>query len=283
MPSLTTDDIRWLLDRNDKLKATRLLYEPLWEEIATYIFPRRIGIGYKPELGQKQTSLLYDSTAIHSNELLAASMHGTLTPSSSKWFSLKLRDETLNRVKEVMDWLDTCGDRMYLALRQSNFNSEIHEVFLDQGAFGTACLLVEERPIKTFGFQGLQFQACQNSGYCVDEDAEGKVDTLFREFELTARAAIAKWGEENVGQKVRDAKTSNKNDEKFKFLHCVYPTADGRTEQPFISYYIGMDEKIEIATKKYYEFPFMVPRWSKSSGRCRGNRYSSSRRPAAAR
>lgn len=272
MPTLTEDDIKFLIDRNDNLKATRLLYEPLWEEIAQFIFPRRVGIGYTPTQGQKQTSVLYDSTAIHSNELLAASMHGTLTPSSSKWFSLKLRDERLNRVKEVMDWLDTCGDRMYLAFRQSNFNSEIHEVFLDQGSFGTACLLIEEKPITRFGFNGLQFQALQNSGYCIDEDAEGRVDTLFREFELSARAAKKKWGEQNLGEKVRKAleKDVHKEDDKFKFLHCVYPSGDGATAQPFISYYIGLDDKNEIVSKKYWEFPFMVPRWSKSSGEVYG-------------
>lgn len=268
MPTLTTEDVRFLIDKNDKLKTTRLLYEPLWEEIAQYIFPRRIGIGWQPTQGQKQTSVLYDSTAIHSNELLAASMHGTLTPSSSRWFSLKLRDETLNRVKEIMDWLDVCSDRMYLALRQSNFNSEIHEVFLDQGSFGTACLLIEEKPIKAFGFQGLQFQSLQNSGYCIAEDAEGRVDTLIREFELSARAAVKKWGPDNLGKKVKEAIDNKKEEDKFKFLHCVYPSE--KNGQPFISYYIGVEEQNEISTQKYYEFPFMVPRWSKSSGETYG-------------
>ena len=262
MPTLTTDDVKFLIDRNDKFKATRLLYESLWEDIASYIFPRRVGISYTPTQGQKQTTLLYDSTAIHSNELLAASMHGTLTPSSSRWFSLKLRDERLNTLKEVMDWLDICADRMYLAFRQSNFNSEIHEVFLDEGSFGTACLLIEEKPISKFGFNGLQFQSLQNSGYCIDEDSEGRVDTLFREFELSARAAAKKWGKEKLGEKVQKylEKEMSKQDDKFKFLHCVYPSADGKTEQPFISYYIGLDDKNEITSKKYWEFPFMVPR-----------------------
>ena len=35
--------------------------------------------------------------------LLAASMHGTLTPSNSVWSSFKLRDDRLNQIKEVMD------------------------------------------------------------------------------------------------------------------------------------------------------------------------------------
>jgi len=267
---LTEDDIKFLIDRNDKLKSMRMLYEPLWEEIAEFIFPRRVGIGSVISPGQKQTTNLYDATAIHSNELLAASMHGTLTPSSSKWFSPKLRDDRLNKMKEVMDWQEVCGERMYLAFHQSNFNSEIHEVDLDEGAFGTACLFVEEKPLTRMGFNGLQFKSLQNSEYCVDEDAEGRVDTLFREFELTARAASKKFGVENLGDRIKASIESKKEDEKFKFLHCVYPSADGKTEQSYVSYYIGLDDKNEIAEKHYYEFPFMVPRWSKSSGEIYG-------------
>jgi len=266
---LTTDEIKFLIDRNDKLKSTRMLYESLWEEIAEYIFPRRVGIGGYRSPGQKQTTNLFDSTAIHSNELLAASMHGTLTPSSSKWFSLKLRDDRLNKVKEVMDWLEICSERMYLAIHQSNFNSEIHEVYLDQGAFGTGCILIEEKPVKFFGFNGLQFKSLQNSEYCIDEDAEGRVDTLFREFELSARVAAKKWGKENLGDKVKAVLDKNQ-DELFKFLHVVIPSAVGKNEKPFISYYIGIEDKIQLSEKSYYEFPYMVPRWSKSSGETYG-------------
>lgn len=265
---LGDSDIKFLIDRNEKLKSTRQLYEPLWEEIAEYIFPRRVGIGSKPSQGQKQTTNLYDSSAIHSNELLAASMHGTLTPSSSKWFSLKLRDERLNALKEIMDWLEACADRMYLAIRQSNFNSEIHEVFLDQGAFGTGCILIEEKPIVHVGFNGLEFKALVNSEYCIDEDSEGRVDTLFREFELTARTAIQKWGEKNIGEKIKSRLEKNPDD-KFTFIHCVYPGTE-KGEKPWVSYYIGIEDKNLISEGGYYEFPYQVPRWSKSSGETYG-------------
>jgi len=263
---LTSDEIRFLINRNEKLKSIRALYEPLWQEIAEFIFPRRVAVGSQISQGAKQTERLYDSTAIHSNELLAASMHGTLTPSSSRWFGLKLRDDRLNKVKEVMDWLEVCADRMYLAFNQSNFNSEIHEVFLDEGAFGTACILVEERPLNGFGFAGLLFRALYNSEYCIDEDANGKVDTLFREFELSARAAIARWGEKNLSERI--VKRAEKEpDERFKFLHCIFPSKDNGE---FSSFYLEVEDKRLLSEKKYIEFPAMVPRWSKSSGEIYG-------------
>lgn len=262
---LTKEDVDFLIKRNDKLKEIRAMYEPLWEEIANFILPRRSGIGYKASPGIKQTTNIYDSTAIHSNELLAASMHGTLTPSSSKWFSLKLRDDRLNRIKEVVDWLEYCADIMYLVFHQSNFDSEIHEVYLDLGAFGQGCLFVEENEFKKFGFNGLRFKSYTNAEYCTQENANGIVDTLFREFELPIRVAIQKWGEKALGKLAEKYKKDP--DENCKFLHIIMPSDDEfSSTKPFVSYYIALEERHFVGENGYYEFPCMVPRWSKSSG-----------------
>ena len=265
---LTTEEIKFHIDRNEELKDIRRVYEPLWEEIAEYIFPRRTGIGYKLSPGMKQTSKQYDSTAELGLNDLASSMHGTLTPTSMVWSSFKLRDNRLNQLKEIMDWLEICANTMTTARNQSNFRSEIHEVYLDLSGFGQGCIFIEERPLYYPGFNGLQYKSLTNSEYCTSENAEGKVDTVYREFELTAAAAVKKFGKDNLGKKITDT-VDKKPFEKFKFLHCVYPKEmefkplDGK---PFVSYYIGLDEKNLIASGGYWEFPFIVPRWSKASG-----------------
>jgi hypothetical protein len=265
---LTSEEIKFHIDRNEELKDTRRVYEPLWEEIAEYIFPRRTGINYKQSPGLKQTSKQYDSTAELGLNDLASSMHGTLTPTSMVWSSFKLRDNRLNQIKEIMDWLEMCANTMTVARNQSNFRSEIHEVYLDLAGFGQGCIFIEEKPLYYPGFNGLQYKSLTNSEYCTSENAEGKVDTLYREFELTAAAAVRKFGKDKVGKKISDT-VDKKPFEKFKFLHCVYPEEvefAPTSEKPFVSYYIGMDEKNLIASGGYWEFPFIVPRWSKASG-----------------
>ena len=265
---LTTEDVKFHIDRNEELKDIRRVYEPLWEEIAEYIFPRRTGIAYKPSPGLKQTSKQYDSTAELGLNDLASSMHGTLTPTSMVWSSFKLRDYRLNQLKEVMEWLEICANAMTTARNQSNFRSEIHEVYLDLSGFGQGCIFIEERPLYYPGFNGLQYKSLTNSEYCTSENAEGKVDTIYREFELAAVAAVRKFGKDNLGKKITDT-VDKKPFEKFKFLHCVYPKEmefkplDGK---PFVSYYIGLDDRDLIASGGYWEFPFIVPRWSKASG-----------------
>jgi len=266
---LTKEEIKYHIDRNNDLKQVRLLYEPLWEEIAEYIFPRRIGISYKPSPGSKKTSKQYDSTAELALNDLASSMHGTLTPSSTVWCSFKLRDNRLNQMKPIMDWLEVCANTMSVARHQSNFNSQIHEAYLDSSGFGQMCILVQEKPILYPGFNGLKYTCLPNSKYCTSEDAEGNVNTIYWEDEFTADAAIRKWGEKNLPKKITET-AKKKPFDKFTFLTCVYPREFNfdrdTSEKPFVGYTLFVDDQEFIAEMGYWEFPAIVARWSKASG-----------------
>lgn len=266
---LTDQDVQYLIKRNDKLKETRQLYEPLWEEIAAFMLPGRVGIGYKPSPGQKLTRELYDSSAVFSLENLASSMCGTITPSGMVWAYLKLAQEELNHLKPTMDWLEPASTRLHWARKNSNFYAEAPEVFSDLGGFGQGCLLVDENPIVRIGFNGLYYKAIPNSEYCTQENHQGFVDTVFREFTLSADAAFKKWGDKLPEKVIECAKLEKEPDKEFNFLHCAYPNPESKG-LPFISYYINLDEKKLISEKGYYELPFVVPRWRKASGEAYG-------------
>ena len=264
---LTTEEINDLIRRNEYLLEIRAMYEPLWREIAMYEFPRALGPRWGLGEGQKQTKKQLDSTAEHSINLLAASMHGTLTPSSSIWSTFKLRDNRLNMVKEVMDWLEAMSVALSVARHQSNFNSQIHELYIDLVTFGQGCMLIEERGLNRPGFNGFQYTTLSNLSYCTAENHDGVVDTLFREFELSARDAVLKFGESNLPDEVK-TKAKTKPDEPFKFIHAVFPNEDKNKNnpKPFVSYYILKEQRKLVGEGGYWEFPFIVPRWSKTSG-----------------
>jgi hypothetical protein len=266
---LTNEEVQYLIRRNDKLKEIRQQYEPLWEEIASYILPGRVGIGYKPTPGAKQTRELYDSAGVFANDNLGSSMCGTITPSSMVWAYLKLAQEELNHIKPVMDWLEQASSRLHWARKNSNFYAEAPELYTDLSAFGQGCLLVDENPIKFNGFNGFYYKAIPNAEYCTSEDHQGFVDTVFREFTLTARAAFDKWGDKLPDKIVEVADLSREPDRDFTFLHCAFPNPNGKG-LPFVSYYLNIDEKKLISEKGYYELPFIVPRWRKTSGEVYG-------------
>lgn len=266
-------DVQKLLRQYDRLMGEHKLWEPKWQNLADQIRPTQAQFSTKRTPGQSQTERLFDSTAIEGNERLAATLAGTLTSRATKWFGLKVRSSDLNEDDSVKEWLELCAILMYRAFNQSAFESESHEIYLDCGGFGTAMLFEDERAPESRTFNGLIFRAISLSEACIDENSEGRVNTLMRTFQLSAWNCVEKFGKENVGQKIKDAMAADKPDQLFQILHAVRPRPSGKsrpgayaTDLPFESCYVSLADKTPMAESGYHEFPFMVPRWTKTPG-----------------
>jgi hypothetical protein len=102
------------------------------------------------------------------------------------------------------------------------------------------------------------------------ENHVGDVDTLFREFKLSARNVVRRWGEDAAPGVVKTAMANNRQDEEFDFLHAVYPREDyspykrDRENMPFVSLWIftGAEKKV-MAEGGYRTFPYSVSRMYK--------------------
>jgi len=251
----------------------------LWQEIADYIQPRKGNIAFRRSSAQQQTTLMMDSTAPHANELLAASMQGSLTSAAFRWFSLRIKGVEVGKDSDLAKDLEWCGEDMFDAYNQSNFASESHELYLDMPCFGTAAMFEEERtPERGVSPGALRFNALAPGSFAIDEDEEGYVDTVYRKYLLSARAAAATYGKDNVGKQVQAALKENSNT-RFEFLQCVYPRTDlplnlarrlPATKLPFASVTVDMQGRKTVAESGYHEAPFFVPRWAKTSGEVYG-------------
>jgi len=261
----------YIKKRVDALASDRGTWEVNWQEILDYVMPRKADVVTLRTKGEKRTEVLFDSTAITANNLLAASLHGTLTSPSLPWFSIKLRDEELNRNRDVQLWLEDTGRRMYDTFNETNFNTEVHELYLDLCSIGTAAIFVEEGN-EGFDKNGIHFNTLHIAEYYIQENINGKVDTLYRKYKLTARQAVQEFGEKNVGEKILTA-AKEKPDQKFNFIHAVEPTEDYKratgktsTKLPYHSCHVCEEDKMVVRTGGYNEFPYLVPRWSKATG-----------------
>lgn len=270
-------DAKQILKRFERMKSDHQLWESGWQEIADYIVPRRSQFITKKTPGAKQTQLLFDSTAPDALGRLASTLNSTLTSRAIEWFSLLMSDDALNENNDVKIWLEDCGKRMHRSLNQSNFYQEIYEVYSDETAFGTSGLFVEEHSPEKKEFTGFVFRALPLNNLYIDEDFEGRVNTVYRWFQMSAAAALAQWGRDNLGIKVLKAVDDGKSDTLFTFLHCVYPRNQEepklgvpKTDMPWACVYLCIEDVKEsddyIDESGYQEFPIMVPRWSKSPG-----------------
>ena len=258
-----TDLSKALLKRFDRLSSQRQNWETHWQEVADYMMPRKADVTKLRSKGDKRTELIFDSSPLQAVELLAASLHGMLTNPSTPWFSLRFKDEMAEE-DEAKEWLESATDTMYAAFNRSNFQQEIFELYHDLITFGTAAMYIEEDNEDILKFSTRHI----NEVYIAEND-KGRIDTVYRRFKISARAAIQQFGSA-VSNKV-DTVNAKDPYEEIEIIHAVYPRADfnpnkkDKSNMPFESVYIEYASGDELSVSGFREFPFVVPRYLKAS------------------
>jgi len=267
------DEIESLRRRLATLQTERRTWESHWQEIAELMSPRKAGFTGRRQPGEKAMLAVYDSTAIHAVELLAAGLHGVATNPASKWFSLRMTDDALNDMDEVKQWLADVEQIMWARMYApgTNFTTALHEIYHDLAAFGTGILFCGLRDSG-----GLLFEAKPLSQFYIAENAEGVVDTVYGRTEYAVRQLVELFGLEAVSDNVRRLYESGLHDSLVWVVHAVYPRpqrqASGRRREtmPFASVYYEEATAHVLEEGGFPEFPYMVPRWSKRSGELYG-------------
>lgn len=213
-----------LSQRATRLAAARSSWDVLWQDIANYVMPRKAEIIQKqgsPNVSKQ--SRLFDGTAIRGNTILANGQLAWMTPMESRWFSYDPPPHLKGNDK-AEQWYRSCTEIATLELAKSNFYTEIHELYLDRGAFGTAAINLEEGRKSP-----LNFTTVTCGTYSIAENDEGYVDTIYRTVPMTLRTMVSKFGLENCSEELqkqyKDSKQKNL-DREIKVTHAVYPRED---------------------------------------------------------
>lgn len=281
------EHIEWLKQRYDDLKGLpeRVNCQGHWQEVAELVSPRKVDFVGLRTPGEKRMTKVYDSTGITLNETLAAGLHGMATNPASKWFSLRmvgtkvpLQDGSqisLDEIPAVQKYLADVEEVIWSRLYQpgTNFTTSLHEAYLDLGAFGTALMFLGQREDG-----GLLFEARPLAECVIDENTDGRVDTVIRCSEWTVRQMMQMqrtvgW---TVSDRVKELFEKQKYDEKVKVIHAVYPRADrdptkkNKQNMPFASCYFEHEECHCLQMGGFPEFPYLVSRWGKYAGEVYG-------------
>ena len=230
------------------------------------MMPRKADVTKQRARGDKRTEMIFDSSPLQAVELLAASLHGMLTNPSTPWFTLKFKNEDINTDEEAKLWLESATESMYTAFNSSNFQQEIFELYHDLITFGTSCMYIQEDDREV-----LKFSTRHVKEIYIAEDDKGRIDTVYRKFNLSARAVVQAFSFDNKISS--DVLTLSQKDpyQDVELLHAVYPRADfnpnlkDQENMPFESVYIEMKTGNELSVSGFQEFPFVVPRYLKAS------------------
>lgn len=253
-----------IIRNQDRLVAGRGNWDNHWREIAELILPRQNEFGETRESGDRRTQKIYDATAAIALERFAAVMDSMLTPRGQKWHGLVPTNPKLREDRTVMAYMEELT-RILFAVRynvKSNFASQNSESFVSTGAFGTGPMFIDDA---VGSGTYVRYKSIHMSELFIDENHHGIIDTVHRQFEMTARQMFQKWGEE-CPDEVRVA-LEKTPDKKFKVIHCVKPRNDRDEDRmdykgmPYESYYVSVTGRKILSEGGYRTFPYAIKRY----------------------
>ena len=265
-----------ILKRLSQLKSDRIKHEAHWKECYKYCAPERqqsftdvSALALETERKQARTDL-YDTTAVEGIQLLVSSIVSGTTSPVSLWFkSIPSGVDTPSELTQGEHWLNLVDNFIFRNIHSSNFDSEVTDFLTDLVVAGWAVLFADTNREKGgFTFNTWSIGNC----YISSTQASGLIDTIYREFELSAEQIVSEFGIDNVSDKVKTA-LDKKPDQKFILVQAIFPRdkklvkgeAGQRvsTAMPFASYTIEAQSKHILKESGYEEFPCIVSRFKK--------------------
>lgn len=262
-----------------------------WRDLADYIRPRRARFTLsETNRGDKKNQKIVDATATLSSRTLRSGMMSGVTSPARPWFRLTTPDPDLAESGPVKDWLYFVGQRMNSVFLKCNLYNVLPIIYGDIGDFGTSAMFIEE------DFQDtVRCYAFPIASYYVANNSRQKVDVFLREFRMTVRQLVEKFGERNektgkpdwsnFSSLVKNLYEQNKYDEWIDVTHVIQPNEEFNPLQlnskfkrysscyfetgamgSGSNYLSQADEDKYLRESGYDFFPVLCPRWEISDG-----------------
>lgn len=258
------------------LKGQRGTWNSHWQEIAERVLPSHKHLFFDltgtMSDGEKRNQEIFDSTATLALDRFSAILDSLLTPRNSFWHRLKPSDEVLGRNKTVQDYFHKLNKLVFEQryAPKANFSSQNQQQYKSLGAYGTGAMFVDDLQ----GLSGLRYKNIHLSELYMQENHQGVVDRVCREFTLSARKAYQRFGDALPKQIIEQLKIDSEKE--YLFLHWVLPREDKEPFRAdfkgmdFASYFISMEGRVLLEEGGYVTFPYAVSRYEQSPNEAYG-------------
>jgi len=254
-----------LNERWSVLKTERSTWFPHWQEISTVLQPR-LGqfLVSDANRGEKRHNNIYDNTATRALRILSSGMMAGVTSPARPWFRLTTADPELTEYHSVKLWLADVRRIMLDVFARSNTYRALQTCYEELGCFGTAVTI----PLPNFD-NVIHHYPCTIGQYALATDAEGRVNTLFRELSKTVHELVGEFGWDNVSGTVQNLWNNGNLDAWIPIMHVIEPRADrDRTKSdaknmPYRSCYYeqGTPPNVYLREGGFKRFRPLAPRW----------------------
>ncbi|RMD00056.1 phage head-tail adapter protein [Aquitalea palustris] len=257
------------------LKSERATWWAHWAEITAYLSPRqgRYFITDR-DRGGKRHGNIYDNTGLRALSVLAAGLMGGLTSPARPWFALATTDRDMNKQPAVKQWLNDCTQLMLTVFQKSNTYRALHSVYRELGAFGTGAFIIAPDATNVIHCHPITI-----GEYAIATNFQGRVDTLYREFQLTVGQLVKEFGIDNVSPGTRNMYERGTLDSWVTVLHAIEPRSDrdpsklDAMNMAWRDIYLeqGNAEGKFLRESGFERFPAVCPRWDVAGGDIYGN------------
>lgn len=262
-----------------QLENERASFLSHWRDLGDHILPRRPRFTTSENnRGERKNQKIIDATATMAARTLRSGMMSGVTSPARPWFRLSIPDPQFMESGPVKDWLHTVTERMSAVFIKSNLYNVLPTVYGDMGVFGTAAMMVEEDFDEV-----MRFYVFPIGSYAIAVNDKLKVDMFYREFRMTARQVVARFGKrdrsgqiiwDNISNTVRSQYESGHGEAWVDVCHMIRPNDDfddSKVEskhKKFSSCYyekgaskLAGDEDKVLRESGYDYFPVLCPRW----------------------
>ena len=258
-----------VLRRQARMEAERAPLDGVCQEVAERVLTRqRDFTGRQSGAAAWRSEKVFDSTAPLALDKFAAAIESMLTPRTSRWHELAMRDwrdpsgRPAPLPEGVRAWLGQVNETLFSAryAAGANFAAQAHETYVGLGAFGNGTLFVDEAESG-----GLRYRSIPFAETWFAENFQGQVDTVHRKFELTARQWVQRFGDETP-EGIRRA-AEDEPHRKFELIHCTQPREDADWSRrdwrgmAFASWYVSFEGRKLLKEQGYRTMRYAVARY----------------------
>jgi hypothetical protein len=241
-----------------------------WEEISRHLLPQSGRfLSSNRNRGERKHNAIHDSTGTKALRILSAGLMAGMTSPARPWFRLTTSDPQLDESDSVKRWLAGVTRLMLMIFAKSNTYRALHSSYEELGAFGTASGIVLPEFKSVIHVYPLTI-----GEYAIATDYRGRVNTLYREFELTVGQMVEEFGKEACSLSVQNMYTSGNLDAWVPVIHGIEPRKerdtrkrDGRNMAYSSCYFeAGGDNHKMLRESGFNAFPAICPRWAATGG-----------------
>jgi hypothetical protein len=260
-----------------------------YKELSDFILPRRSRF-FTSNVNRidNRSQKILDSTATLSSRTLQSGLMTGVTSPAKPWFKLGMSNLGLMDQSGVKEYLEDITDLLRMVFLRSNLYNILPTCYGDIGTFGTGCVFMEEDDQDI-----VKFRTFPIGSYMISTDSKGKVNVFFREFEMTVRQVVEKFGGgleamasgniswKNISTAVQNLYQHNQLEARVIVCHVVIPNEEYKVnsidpkyklfrsyyyEKSISNYNTSQKHSLDVENKflrvsGYDYFPALVPRW----------------------